>query len=205
MRFRATQRKVCSDLLLKAAFLISLGAGPVPFLIAIEKPPGGTWTPSPVAPDKAWETSDIYNKVLGLVYNDVPTRRDDGVLHEATPLFKKYLTAPPEAPVIQQPLPSRWLVPRLGAELYPLMRSRRADGLDTVPQIFIVQNKTPDATQTGIVAISDFFTKNSPIAQQTVLALAKIAADLKSGALQLSPEDKMELRDDQPDQLPAER
>ncbi len=191
----------------EGGILISLGAGPVPFLIAIEKPPGGTWTPSPVAPDKAWETSDIYNKVFGLVYNDVPARRDDGVRHEATPLFKKYLTAPPDAPVIQQPLPSRWLVPRLGAELYPLIRSRRADGLDTVPQLFIVQNKTPDATQTGIVAISDFFTKatTGPLAKQTVVALAKIAADLKSGALQLSPEDKMELRDDEPDQLPAER
>jgi hypothetical protein len=189
--------------------LVSLGAGPVPFLTAIENPTGITWTPSPVAPDKAWETSDIYGKVLGLVYDDVPARRDDGMRHEATPLFKKHLTAP-EAPLITRPLPSRWLVPRLGAELYPLIRSRRADGRDTVPQLFIVRNQADGHLLTGIVVVYDLFTRQEnketwPLARQTVTALARIAADLKSGALRLAPEDKIVLHDDEPGQRPVKR
>lgn len=185
---------------LEGGILISLGAGPVPFLTAIEND-GTGWRPAPVAPDRAWETSDIYDKVLGLIYNDVPARREDGVHHEATALFKKYLTAPPEAPVLQQKLPSRWLVPRPGTELYPLIRSRRADGHDTVPQLFIVRNKTPEGTKTGFVAVSDVFTqtKNAqvwPLIQETVVALAKIAVDLRNNVLPLTPHDKIVLLDE---------
>ncbi len=189
--------------------LISLGAGPVPFLAGIEKYPDGVWMPSPVTPDKGWETSEIYGKVLGLAYNDVPARRDDGTRHEATPLFKKYLPPLFDVPLVEKKLPSRWLVPRPGAEIFPLMRSYRADGSDSVPQLFIVRNKTPEGTRMGIVAISDFFTRNSPtspqFAPQTVIALAKIAADLKNGLLPLSPEQKMDLRDDETEPLPIEK
>jgi putative intracellular protease/amidase len=182
--------------------LISLGAGPVPFLTAIENQ-GGTWTPSPVTPDKAWETSDIYHKVLGLVYNDVPARRADGVRHETTPLFRKYLPDQANLPAIEKKLPSRWLMPRMGATLYPLMRSKRADNLDTVPQLFVVQNKTPDATQTGLIAVSDVFTRAHekevwPQAKATVVALARIAEDLRKDTLVLTPDDQIVLHDEAP-------
>lgn len=184
----------------QGGILISLGAGPVPFLTAIENQ-GGAWTPSPVAPDKAWETSDIYTKVLGLVYNDVPARRDEGVRHEATPLFKKYLPENVVVPVMEKKLPSRWLVPRLGTTLYPLIRSKRADNLDTVPQLFVVQNKSADVTQIGLVAISDVVTRSNENwlqTKETVVALAKIAADLRSGALLLTPDDQIVLMDEAP-------
>jgi hypothetical protein len=174
----------------------------VPFLTAIENQ-GGTWTPSPVTPDRAWETSDIYNKVLGLVYNDVPARRADGVRHEVTPLFKKYLPDQGNLPVIEEKLPSRWLMPRMGTTLYPLIRSKRADNLDTVPQLFVVQNKTPDSMQTGLVAVSDVFTRAHekevwPQTKATVVALARIAEDLRKGALTLTPDDQIVLRDEAP-------
>lgn len=179
--------------------LVALGAGPVPFLNAINAAPDGTWGPSPTAPNFAWETSDIYGKSLGLVYDDVAARRSEGIQHEATALFKKYLPVEATLPPIAQRLPSRWLLPRMGADIYPLIRSKRADGLDTVPQLFMVKNEK----RYGIVAISDTFTKasNPPawaLTKPTIVALAKIATDLKSGVLILTPEDKITLRDDEP-------
>ena len=198
----------------EGGILISLGAGPVPFLTAIENQ-GGTWTPSPVTPDRAWETSDIYHKVLGLVYNDVPIRRDDGVHHEATPLFKKYLPENAMVPIIEKPLPSRWLLPRLGTTLYPLMGSKRADGSNTVPQLFIVQSPVQNQASgtttddnaakmvVGLVAISDVFTRRRengvwPLAKETLLALARIAGDLRKGALVLTPAEQIVLIDESP-------
>lgn len=175
--------------------LVALGAGKVPFNIAIEKEADGRWTMSPKTPTFAWQSSDIYFKSLGMRYIYNPGKHDQGVINSATPLLKKYL---PNAPDINQRLLSFWVVPiDVGGkptEYYPLVRSCRYDGADVVPQLFI----TKCGRRLGIIAVNELFThelnaKLWPLARETVVALARIAADLRSGTLSLSSEMKIDL------------
>lgn len=176
--------------------LISLGQnGRVPFLVGIEKKPDGTWTMAPAQPAFAWQSDAIYG-YLGLTYDYNPGKHDQGVVNLATPLLKKYL---PNAPDLNQKLPSVWLTPSNGGELYPLVRSERLDGADVPPAMFVAKK----GNRTAILANQPFFTGAQtdavwPLAKETVVALAKLAGDLRSGATKLTAADKIELPRDLP-------
>ncbi len=173
--------------------LIDLAAD-VPFLITIA--PGNipahgnnfAWVLSPSEPKFAWQTNDLL-KHLGLAYLYKPALHDQGVIHTATPLFKRYL---PQAPDLRGQLSSRWVVPLPGAQagqIYPLLRSQRRDGADVPPQIYIVRHHRA----TAIVTTSPAYTSNaSPalwsLGRETLLALTRLAHDLHHGTVQLKPD-----------------
>ncbi len=167
--------------------LVALG-GRTPFNTAIAKKANGNWTYSPETPQFAWETGEISQNV-GLRYLYRPGLFDSGTKHTATPLWKRYL---PAATDFSGKLPSSWLVPWEGGEFYPLLRSQRADGADVTPQIFIARKDGRSA----VISTSDKWTKgdeNWKFGPQTTVALVKIATDLGSGALKLSPAAKIEI------------
>lgn len=172
--------------------------GKVPFNVAIARE-GESWVLSPKEPKFAWQSGDVYFKALGLKYIYNPAKHDQGVQNTATPLFKKYL---PEAPDVAGKLPSYWIVPSeangVKTTYYPLVRSRRVDGADTTPQLYLAQN----GQRLGIISTNDWYTRASdpekwPLAEKTVVALAQIAADYRAGKLQLSPSDAIVLPENQ--------
>ncbi|HVF09427.1 MAG TPA: hypothetical protein VNA16_01415, partial [Abditibacteriaceae bacterium] len=164
----------------------------------------------PKEPRFAWQINDILSH-FGLKYIFDPARHDQGVRHTAMPLLKKYL---PNAPAIKRRLAGMWVVPfKVGGgpgESYPLVRSQRLDGMDVPPQLFVVRN----AMRTAIVSFSPLFTggdivgagvgltaedaKLWPLERETVVALARLAGDLRRGKVHLTPEMKVEVRADLP-------
>jgi len=177
--------------------------GRVPFNVAIAKDgEGGSWTMNPKEPKFAWQSSDISTGALGLSYIYNPAKHEQGVHHFPTPLLLRYL---PQAPKVEERLPSNWIVPAVGADgkplsrVFPLFRSTRLDGVDTTPQLYISQS----ATGTGIIASNPIFTfggdeKTWPLAGETLVALAKMAADLHSGKLKLDSSQAIALDANQP-------
>ncbi len=173
-------------------------AAQVPFLVATAPQADGTWTMEPKAPNFAWQNGAILN-YLGakFVYN--PAMHDAGVKHTPTALLKKYL---PEAPTINRKLTSRFVVPfesgggRIG-EFYPLLRSQRVDGADVTPQIYVMKN----GKRIAIVVSNEFFTKNSepelwPLASKTIVALVRLAKDLRANPALLTSDLKIALSQD---------
>lgn len=184
--------------------LIDLEAS-IPFLIAIAPNPDGSWTMSPKQPTFAWQTNELLEH-FGLQYIHLPRLHDAGVRHEPTSLLKRYLPDAPEA-IPTGKRTSRWVVPHKRPELrgtyYPLIRSWRADGMDAVPQIAIVERNGRRA----IVTADPVFTRGSDAnvwntGRQTVVALARVASDLRHGKLTLSPEQAIALDPNQPEPEP---
>ena len=195
--FPLSDAKALQNFTAQGGVLVALN-GRVPFLNAIA-PENNSWVLTPKDPKFAWQKGDVYYDALGLKYVYNSAKHNLGLRNTATPLLKKYL---PNAPDITEKLESNWIVPsRLNGaetEIYPLVRSQRGDGLDTTPQLYITKN----GKRTGIIASNDFYTANTrpelwPLARETVVALAKIAADLKDGALKLDPATKISLPENQ--------
>ena len=175
---------------------VSLGAE-VPFLIMVEADAAGKWKLSPSEPKFAWETSALL-KHLGLRYVFDPKLHDQGVVHAATPLLKRYL---PDATDLRGRRPSRWVAPvtdqEQPGEIYPLLHSQRRDGADVPPQIYLVRC----GKRAAIVSTDEMYTSASrpgawPLAKPTVAAFAALARDLHNGTLALTPDQAVTLRSD---------
>jgi hypothetical protein len=171
----------------------------VPFLIGIEPNAAhSAWTVSPSEPKFAWESKQILD-ALGLQYVYAPPLHDQAANYTATPLLKRYL---PDAPDPGRgKLPSRWLVPihtrTVNGEYYPLIRSRRFDGVEAMPLVYVVRN----GVRTAIVSGNRLFTDGSqpkvfPGGAAMVVAMARLAGDLHRGAIALNAADRVELARD---------
>ncbi len=167
----------------------------VPFLIGIAKEPDGSWTMSPKTPTFAWQTNELLAH-FGLVYHYDTTRHNLGFHHRITPLFKKYL--PGVADIEDHRLPSLWVAQhkdeKQRGKIYPLIRSLRIDGKDAPPQIYLAERDGRRA----IICIGRVFTEgNNPqlwsAARETVVAMARLAGDLKSGKVTPGAEDEIQL------------
>lgn len=165
--------------------LVALDAR-IPFTVAIEPDKDGWWTMSPKEPKFAWQTDVVLGAVGGrYVYS--PGMHDLGMNHTVTPLLKRYL---PEAPdILKTKLTSNFIFPSGGGVYYPLLRSRRYDGKDTTPQLWVMRN----GKRTAIVSVSSRYTGASDTnlwahSRATVVALARLAKDLHDGALALTPD-----------------
>lgn len=190
------------DFTAKGGVLVSLGAK-IPFLIAIVKESDGFWTMSPKTPSFAWQSTEV----LGLfnmkyVYNEA--MQDKGAEHRATDLLKRYL---PGAKDIDGNIRGWWIVPTESAggkgEIYPLIRSKRVDGQDSTPQIYIAKSGSRHA----IMCLNEWFTDGSkpdlwPVSKELVVAFARIAKDLKDKKLDLSKETRIELSENTPPPAP---
>ncbi len=187
--------------------LVALNAA-IPFLIAIEpEPTEPLWTMSPRQPTFAWQSKQILES-LGMQYVYQPRLHDQGFDHTATALLQKYL--PEAGDILGRRLPGRWLVsiPTTdpGDGYYPLIRSRRLDGLDVTPQVYVVRR----GARTAIVASSGIFSAGDDPAlfaaggEKMVVALARLGADLQSGELSLDPANRLVLASDQTPPAPLE-
>ena len=165
--------------------LVALGAT-VPFLIAIETKPDGTWTMAPATPPFAWQKTDIL-QLFGLKYSYKPELHDSGVTHEPSPLLRKYL---PGATAIHSKRPSRWIYPTGDAAMFALLGSKRSNGDAVTPQIYVAKKGARQA-----IIVGENFTTDGvpgwPEPTQVVVALARLAADLKNGKAQLDPATKV--------------
>lgn len=164
--------------------LVALGAKE-PFRIAIAPEANGLWTVNPKTPEGAWQSDAIYFSALGLQFLDPMPKKTGTVKNSVTPLFQKYL--PETAPVLSDNLPTSAIIPvelnGVLTQFYPLIAASRAD---VTPQLFIARN----GKRTAIISTNEFYTRATdaekwPLAQETVVALARIAADLKNGKLKL--------------------
>ena len=174
----------------RGGVLVALDAR-IPFLVAIEPDKDGWWTMSPKEPKFAWQTEAVLGAVGGhYVYN--AAQHDLGMNHTATPLLKRYL---PEAPdILNTRLASNFILPAGNGVVYPLLRSRRYDGKDTTPQMWVMR----DGKRTAIVACSARYTGATDtnlwsFSRETLAALAHLAKDLHDGAVALTPDMAIDL------------
>ncbi len=186
----------------KGGVLVSLGAK-IPFLIAIAKETDGSWTMSPKTPAFAWQSMEIL-KLFNMKYVYNEAMHDKGVEHAPTQLLKNYL---PDAKEIKGNIRGWWMIPYSDAsgkgEVYPLIRSKRLDGLDTTPQIFIAKKGENKA----IFCLNEWFTDESDTKRWTsskelVVAFAKIAKDLKDKKIDLSKETPIQISENTPPPAP---
>jgi hypothetical protein len=168
--------------------IVNMGSG-VPFLVKIKQKDDQTWTMDPPTPRFAWQTNDL-NRHLGIKYYYDIKRHNQGVIHTITPLFEKYFKDSDQVKLPEGMLPSAWTIPNSDrdetAKYYPLIRSQRVDQLDVIPQLFI--SRFHD--RLSIHAISSYFTGKEkadwwPAAEQTVVAIASMAYDLKNKNIKL--------------------
>ena len=166
--------------------LINLGAG-TPFFIRVQ-PTGknGQWNYDPPSPRFAWQDYKLTG-LVGLKYNYNAAMNNIAQLHEPTELFKRYV---PPAKGFQLLLDHYWFPTVEGGEVYPLVRSRRIDGLDLQPQLYIARKGTARAILAA--GKSKTITGNAdpkvwPWGKETVVAIAQIARDLHRGQLKLDP------------------
>ncbi len=168
----------------------------VPFLVAIAKDKDGSWTMSPDTPTFAWQTEELLTYAGGKYFYN-PAFHGIGRKHTVTPLFKSYLPAAPE--LAMQVLDTRFVVPWQGGEYYPLIRSLRLDGRDAMPQLWVMRNRG----RTSVVCGSPIWTGNAKpeiwaLSDQTVVAMTRLACDLRRGKATLDPADKIALSEKMP-------
>jgi len=164
--------------------LIALN-GRIPFNARIVPKPDGSWDLSPnIGFD--WQSTEVMN-LIGVQYIFDAAKLDQGVHHSVTPLLKSYVPDAPDIP--DQTLTSMWLVPmtETKAAFYPLIRSRRVDGADVTPQIFVSRA----GKHTAIISLSSDWTEGTnpdlwTVAKETAVGLVKLALDLKAGKADLS-------------------
>ncbi len=198
----------CLAFLRAGGVLVAL-ASPNCFEIGIEQGADGRWRLSPEEPRFAWQVPDIH-EALGFEFRPSTEMINAGVHHTPAGLLTRYL---PGACDVTRPLAARWLVPRTAA-FHALIRSRMAGGQDYTPQVMVCVNGDcrailcssgfwtagPDHDQ--IVGIGGQFRSIAfrpgaegseaaewPFAREMVVAFARLAADLRAGALVLSPRD----------------
>lgn len=170
----------------QGGILVNLG-NKVPFLIYIKQQADQTWTMDPPSPRFAWQTNDL-NRYLGIKYYFDPKRHDQGVRHSITPLFERYMKVAVQLP--ESSLPSVWTVPNTEnnetAEYFPLIRSQRVDAKDVIPQMFVSRFKG----RVSIHCLSGNYTGLQKVnwwdaADQTVIAIANLAYDIKHHVIKL--------------------
>ena len=167
--------------------LVALAANR-PFNIAIAKKANGDWTYAPENPLFSWETGEVSGNV-GVRYIYKPGLFDSGTNHTATSLLKRYL---PVARDFKGREISSWIVPGEQGEFVPLLRAQRADGADVTPQLYIARR----GDNYAVISSAAKWTSGDEDWQygpQTTVALVKIAADLKRGALKLNPADAVKI------------
>ncbi|NJL31368.1 MAG: hypothetical protein HC898_06905 [Phycisphaerales bacterium] len=178
-------------------------AAKIPWLMGVE--PSGTganrvWRLSPANPRFAWETRELQHH-FGFQYVYAPGQHDQGRHHQATALLTKYLTAAPVLPA--QVLEHRWVVPRKSDHgtgvIYPLIQSHRLDDRETMPQMWVAQLGKRHAVISG----SDIFTGNSkselwPSSRETVVALVRLAGDLRHGRSPLAEAERSAISESTP-------
>ena len=167
--------------------LVALAANR-PFNIAIAKKANGDWTYAPENPLFSWETGEVSGNV-GARYIYKPGLFDSGTKHTATSLLKRYL---PVARDFKGREISSWIVPTDGGEFVPLLRAQRADGADVTPQLYIARR----GDNYAVISSAAKWTQGAEdwkYGPQTTVALVKIAADLKRGALKLNAADAVKI------------
>ncbi len=184
----------------KGGVLVSLGAK-IPFLIAATRESDGFWTMSPKTPAFAWQNPEVL-KLFNMKYSYNEAMHDKGVDHRATELLRKYM---PDANDLKGNIRGWWIIPIDEGKggVYPLIRSRRVDGVDTTPQIFIAKSGPRNA----IFCLNEWFTDGGKPAlwnssKDLVVAFAKIAKDLKDGKIDLSKETPIEISEKTPPPAP---
>jgi hypothetical protein len=182
----------------KGGILINIGAG-VPMLIAIEQSEDGLWQMSPMEPRFAWQTTEMH-KHFGMKYIYDRNLHDTGKIQKITRILEPYFTAK-EIP--DQPFPHKWLIPVDEGHFYPLIRSRRVDGQDVTPQIFIAEKKGARC----LISLEPLFTDSSrpdvwTHSKRMLVALAQVAVNLKRGELLLSEMDAVDISEKMPPPAP---
>lgn len=158
--------------------------GRTPFVVAIGQKPDGSWTMSPEQPYMKWQSSELIGH-LGLRYAYDPARHDQAFRITPSALLKSYL---PQAPkVIERPFGGMWIVPTAGTRIYPLLRSQRVDGADVPPQIMLAAKEKRRA----IICLNGLFTSEKEpevwaFGKETVVAIARLARDLRGGKIDLT-------------------
>ncbi len=154
---------------------------PAPFEVTIAQDASGDWRLEPEAPRFAWQTTAIHES-LGMQFNWQVDMVYSAARHTPTDLLLRYI---PEAPEVHRNLLARWLVPTAG-RFYPLVRSRQATGTDYTPQLFVVEH----GPRRAIISSSRLWTSRDnprlwPFGPQTVVAMARLARDLRDCAVDL--------------------
>ncbi len=180
--------------------VMNLG-GKIPFLNRLARRADGTWTVSPEAPGFAWQTDEVL-RLFGVRYVYSPPHHDLARRFTATPLLRRYL--PGAGEVVPVSFLENWWIPApsvgdVAGEYFPLIRSQRADGVDVTPQLAIVRA----GHRHGILCLNPLFTVGTqpvvwPHADALLAALAAMACDLRSGALELTPAMRADVRADVP-------
>jgi len=168
----------------------------IPFVNAIEQKADGYWTMSPEAPPFKWQSQELI-KYIGLSYVYDPARTDQTTRVTASPLLKKYLPTAPDA--IDRQFTGMWIVPTPGTRIYPLLNSLRADGAVVPPQIFI----TTSGNRRAVICLNGIFTSVKDtgtwsLGRETVITMAKVASDLRSGNLDLNQQEVSSIQADLP-------
>lgn len=164
-----------------------------PFFLGIAQDDQGAWRLSPPKPDYAWERRDFMS-FLGLHADYPPGENDLGVEHTPTSLLLKYI---PGCAGVHGVLASRWIRPDGQAEFYPLLRSRRSDFQDALPSLYVVKNgKRFSIISTTSVLTAGTDPKLWANSAATVVALARLAFDLRNGRVALTPDMKQDIEGD---------
>ncbi len=154
------------------------------FGVKVKQNEDGTWSPTPKGKGYPWQTDAIYD-LIGVNFRYQIDMAYGGVSHTPTALLKRYM---PDAPSLIKPLPSRWFVPQNGGKFYALIRSQFASEEDYTPQAFIAA--AADSKARGIIVGSPLLTNGKDgdwnKSDEFLVAIARISADLRSGALDLS-------------------
>lgn len=177
----------------------------VPFLVRIERTEDGSWKLSPSSPPFAWQTHDLMLH-FGLRYIWKPELHDSGMVHTLSPLMRHYLpeTVPGEA--LRFRARGRWLAAETDATFYPLIASHRTDGADVVPAIFAARR----GRATAILCTVSAFTEPPdngrpwPHGPETVVAMARLAADLRHGRINLADHKGIQLAESIPPPEPLQ-
>lgn len=168
--------------------VMNLG-GKIPLVNRLARRADGTWTVSPETPAFAWQTEEALG-LFGVRYVYSPPRHDLARRFTSTPLLKRYV---PEAEDLAGILENWWIptvtVEGATGEYFPLVRSQRVDGVDVTPQVAIVRAGKRHA----ILCLNPLFTVGAKPelwrhSDALLTALARIACDLRSGALVLTPD-----------------
>jgi uncharacterized cupredoxin-like copper-binding protein len=145
-----------------------------PFEIKIAQAPDGAWRLAPESPNFAWQTTALHEH-LGLKFDWHMDMGMSGAIHEPTALLKRYL---PTAQSLREPLPNRWFIPTTG-RMVPLIRSTMATGPDYTPQMYVAEN----GKRRAIICANERW-----LTREMLLALARMAADLRHGRVDLGKE-----------------
>ncbi len=201
--------------------IIVMPNGPNFLEIKIAQDANGLWEPSPTQPNFAWQTP-VFDEALGVRFNTAMDFAFAGVEHTVEPLLARYLpeTAPKR---VGRPIIARNYLPLEGTDFFPLVRSRTAGGATVTPQVFLVVHGVRRAIHcsSGLWTAAPDFDMNAaiggqfrsaafrpgddgaeaaewPCGRDMVVAFARLARDLRSGAVIPDPASRVQPIDEAP-------